>query len=80
MLIDRTQLREMAFFFLEDYAERSCEYWHFFYRASRAMLITGKYFNARPNYRRARATESSPFWIGVLIGVALVGLVFTITY
>jgi hypothetical protein len=43
------------------------------------MLTTGKYFNTRPNYRRTRATRSSPFWIGVLIGFALVGLVLTIT-
>jgi hypothetical protein len=43
------------------------------------MLTTGKYFNARPNYRRPRATGSNPFWIGVLIGLALVGLALTIT-
>jgi hypothetical protein len=44
------------------------------------MLTTGKYFNARANYRRTRATGLSPFWIGVLIGLALVGFVLTMTY
>ena len=47
--------------------------------AAGAMITTGKYFNARPNVRRTRATGLSPFWIGVLIGLALVGLVLTIT-
>jgi hypothetical protein len=43
------------------------------------MLSSGKYFNAHPNNRRTRATGSSPFWIGVLIGFALVGLVLITT-